>query len=242
MLFSKKTLSPERRAQLGEFCKSLSIKFKNMNLLEMATRHRSCTNEGAGKPHENNERLEFLGDSVLGAATATFLYEELGEHPEGDLAKIKSIVVSEKTLAPIAARIGIDALLLLGKGEEMSGGRKKPAILADAMEALFGAYYLDSGYESAQRLILRFIAPEVEKVLKNKGAKDYKSLLQELCQKRYKACPTYELVRRTGPDHDKTFWMSVRLKDEVYGPAEGKNKKEAEQNAARLALEAVSAP
>lgn len=240
MLLSKKSLSPERKTQLQDFCKSLSIKFKNLNLLELATKHRSYTNEDSQKVHENNERLEFLGDSVLGAATATFLYRELENHPEGELAKIKSIVVSEKALAPIATQIGIDKLLLLGKGEEMSGGRKKPAILADAMEALFGAYYLDNGYESAQKFVLRFIAPEIEKVLKNKGTKDYKSILQELYQKKYKVCPSYELVKKTGPDHDRTFWVSVHLKDETYGPAEGKNKKEAEQNAAKLAIEALS--
>lgn len=239
MLLSKKNLSNERKNQLIDFCKSLSIKFKNLNLLDLALHHRSLSNEENDKSHENNERLEFLGDSVLGMATATFLYTELDGKQEGDLAKIKSIVVSEKILAPIAMNIGVDKLLQLGKGEEMSGGRKKPAILADAMEAIFGAYYLDNGYKNAEELILRFIIPEVKKVLENKGVKDYKSLLQEFYQKKFKTCPTYELVKKTGPDHDRTFWVSVHLRDEIYGPAEGKNKKEAEQNAAKMALDKI---
>ena len=151
-------------------------------------------------------------------------------NPEGDLAKIKSAVVSEKALAPIAISFGIDKLLILGKGEESSGGRSKPAILADCMEAIIGAYYLDSGYKCAEKYVLEFIIPEINRTITN-GVKDYKTQLQELYQKKTKSTPKYELVSKTGPDHDRTFTVSVILNDKKYGPASAKSKKEAEQMA-----------
>ena len=148
-----------RKQDLTDFCKRVNIRFKNIELLDQAFYHRSVTNE---KKHvHNNERLEFLGDSVLGMVTASYLYRSL-ENPEGDLAKIKSIVVSEKALAPVALKFGIDKLLVLGHGEEITGGRKKPAILADCMEAIIGAYYLDSGYNAAKKFILDLLTPELK--------------------------------------------------------------------------------
>ena len=222
-----------RKQDLTDFCKRVNIRFKNIELLDQAFYHRSVTNE---KKHvHNNERLEFLGDSVLGMVTASYLYRTL-ENPEGDLAKIKSIVVSEKALAPVALKFGIDKLLVLGHGEEITGGRKKPAILADCMEAIIGAYYLDSGYKNAEKYVLEFIIPAVNEVLEN-GIKDYKTDLQELCQKKYKKCPVYELVERTGPDHDQTFKYIVLIGDQTFGPATGKTKKEAEQQVAKQALD-----
>ncbi len=173
-------------------------------------------------------------------ATAAFLYSDMEENQEGDLAKIKSNVVSEQSLAPIALKIGIDKMLILGKGEEMSGGRHKKAILADAVEAVIGAYYLDSGYKAAQKLVLELIIPEIRKVQENKGNKDFKTLLQEFHQKKFKACPNYELVKETGPDHDRIFWVKVNLKNISYGPVSGKSKKEAEQNAAKMAWLEIS--
>lgn len=238
--FQKSNIPSARQKELVEFSKKLNIKFNNLELLNLAFHHRSYSNENSKQKHFNNERLEFLGDSVLGMATATFLYEDMMDNQEGDLAKIKSVVVSEKSLAPIARTIGIDKMLILGKGEEMSGGRQKDAILADAVEALIGAYYLDRGYEDAEKLVLSFIVPEIKKVQQNKGQKDYKTLLQEFYQKKYKMCPVYELVKKTGPDHDKIFWVSVKLKDVTYGPCEGKNKKSAEQNAAKMAWEIIT--
>lgn len=225
-------LTDRRKNQLLQFCKSVDIKFKNIELLEQAFHHRSITNE---KKVLNNERLEFLGDSVLGMVTAAFLYNSL-ENPEGDLAKIKSAVVSEKSLAPIALRLGIDKLLEMGKGEEMTGGRTKPAILADCMEAVIGAYYLDSGYKCAEKYVLSFIVPEVEKVLSG-GMKDFKTQLQELFQKNSKKCPVYELISKSGPDHEQIFTVCVHLGDKIYGPCHGKTKKAAEQAAAKLAIE-----
>ena len=231
MLLSKKNLSAQRIKELSEFSKNISIKFSNPNLLQLAFTHRSCSQD---HKQPNNERLEFLGDSVLGMATAAYLYEHL-DTPEGDLAKIKSNVVSEQTLAPIAIKIGIDKMLILGKGEELSGGRQKKAILADAVEAVIGAYYLDAGYRAAEKLVLEFMIPEITKVLENKGTKDYKTMLQEAHQKKYKTCPQYELVKESGPDHARVFWVKVHLKNTVYGPESGSSKKEAEQNVAKKA-------
>ncbi len=232
----KSDLTARRAAELGKFCTDVGIKFSSIELLDQAFHHRSCSNEHPGM--KNNERLEFLGDSVLGMVTASYLYRRLGS-PEGELAKIKSAVVSEKALAPVALRLGIDRLLVLGHGEEMTGGRRKPAILADCMEAVIGAYYLDSGYHDAETYVLSFIRDEVETVL-NGGMKDYKTRLQEFYQKESRAFPVYELVGRSGPDHNQTFRVVVHLGDRTFGPAEGRNKKDAEQNAARMAMDSLS--
>ena len=226
-------LTKERKRQLSDFCNRVGIKFKKLEHLDQAFHHRSLTNEAHGV--KNNERLEFLGDSVLGMVTAAFLYNNL-DNPEGDLAKIKSAVVSEKALAPVALRFGIDKLLLLGHGEEMSGGRTKPAILADCMEAIIGAYYLEAGYKAAEVYVLSFIKPAVEEIFSN-GIKDFKTQLQEKYQKKTKQCPHYELVSKSGPDHDQTFKVCVHLGEKVYGPVCAKSKKEAEQLAAKLALD-----
>lgn len=228
-----KSITSQRKNDLISFCKKVNIKFKNIELLEQAFHHRSLTNEV--KNIKNNERLEFLGDSVLGMVTASYLYRNL-DNPEGDLAKIKSAVVSEKALAPIALKLNVDKLLELGHGEELSGGRQKAAILADCMEAIIGAYYLDSGYKAAEQYVLSFIIPEIDNVCKN-GMKDFKTLLQEKFQKSNKECPKYELISKTGPDHDQTFEVVVYLGKEKFGPAKAKTKKEAEQMVAKLALD-----
>ena len=228
----KSSLSKERIKNLNEFCHRVNIKFKDVELLNQAFNHRSVTNEK--KSEGNNERLEFLGDSVLGMVTSSYLYNTL-DNPEGELAKIKSAVVSEKALAPIAIKLGIDKLIVLGHGEELSGGRTKPAILADCMEAIIGAYYLDAGYRNAEQYVLSFIKPEIENVLKF-GMKDFKTLLQEKFQKISKSFPVYELIKSYGPDHDQTFEVVVHLGDKTYGPKSGKSKKEAEQNVAKEAL------
>ncbi len=240
MYFPKENLPKERVQNLLKFCKKLNIKFKNLSLLDLALHHRSFCNENHDFAHANNERLEFLGDSVLGMATAAFLYVDMEENPEGDLARIKAAVVSEETLAPISAKIGIDNLLILGKGEEMSGGRKKKAILADALEAIIGALYLDSGWKSAQKFVLELIAPEIRAVQENRAHKDYKTLLQEWFQKRSKSFPIYETIKRTGPEHDQTFTVTVRLAEKTFGPATGKSKKEAEQNVAKITYEELT--
>ena len=235
---SNNQLTYHRKEQLFNFQKKLNISFNNLELLDLAFHHRSYANEH-GNFLLNNERLEFLGDSVLGMVVATYLYDSMSDHPEGDLAKIKSVVVSEVTLSDIAVRIGVDKCLSLGKGEEHSGGRQKKAILADAVEAIFGAYYLDSGFQKVEKLILNLLVPEIEKVWENRHHKDFKTMLQEMYQKKYKQCPTYNLVKKTGPDHDMIFWVTVEVNGKVYGPEQGKSKKEAEQAVAKKVIEEI---
>lgn len=238
--YDETELSRDRKKELKELCKNLGLNFSNLNLLDQALHHRSFSNESSSRKIYNNERLEFLGDSVLGLATADFLYEDMKNNQEGDLAKIKSNVVSEKSLAPIAKTyMGLDKYLVMGKGEEMSGGRDKPAILADAVEAVIGALYLDSGFTVAEKFVLEIIVPEIRKVQQDKGNKDYKTILQEYYQKKQKTHPVYFLEKQTGPDHDKTFYVGVRLGNTIYGPTAGKSKKVAEQNAAREACIAL---
>jgi ribonuclease III len=167
------------------------------------------------------------------------LYRSYKDKAEGELAKIKAVVVSEDILSNIALKLEIDKMLLLGKGEEMSGGRTKKAILADAMEALIGALYLDSGYKTAFDFVSDCLQPEIDKVTGTNYHKDYKSILQEYCQREYHCYPEYVMVKRTGPEHDRTFWMEVRINGKVYGAGTGHNKKSAEQDAAKIACEAI---
>ena len=228
----------QRKRILRDFEVRAGIRFRNPDLLNQAFAHRSWANE-TQEESENNERLEFLGDSVLGLVTAEYLYTELPDRPEGDLARIKSFVVSEDSLAEIALILGVDLVVLIGKGEENSGGRKKKAILADAMEAIIGAYFLDSGFKNARKFVRTILAPQIQRVLENKHKKDYKTLLQEYVQKRFRSYPKYQLDKRTGPDHDRTFWMNVVIDEKTYGPGKGKNKKGAEQNAAKIAYQAL---
>jgi len=233
-------LSTERKKELQLFEKHARIRFRKLEFLNHAFTHRSFAHE-AGENGENNERLEFLGDSVLGLVVAQYLYETLPDQPEGELARIKSFVVSEASLSEIARGLRVDNFILIGKGEEYSGGRSKKTILADCLEAIIGAYYLDSGFPAAERFVHAMLIPEINKVLENRHAKDYKTLLQEFVQKRMKTYPRYRVVQKTGPDHDKTFWIEVHVGERSFGAGKGKNKKEAEQEAARLAYESMTA-
>ena len=235
---SKNPLSTERKNKLAAFQKAAGVKFKNIDLLNISFMHRSISNETGNKI--NNERLEFLGDSILGAVCATILYKSFMEKSEGELAKIKAVVVSEEILSVIAKELGIDKMLLLGKGEEMSGGRTKKTILADAMEALIGALYIDSGYKTVFDFVCRCIEKEIHKVTVANYHNDYKSLLQEFCQRQFRCYPEYVMVKRTGPEHDRTFWMEVRIESKAYGAGSGRNKKSAEQEAAKAAWEKLS--
>ncbi len=227
-------ISSERKKKLQLFEKKSAIRFRSHALLNLAFSHRSYANE-SDSHIGNNETLEFLGDSVLGFIVSEYLYTTLQDHNEGEMAKIKSFVVSEASLVKIARQIEVDKFILIGKGEEYSGGRSKKALLADCMEAILGAYYLDSGFKAAKRLVERFFVPEIEAVRENRHQQDYKTLLQEYTQKQYKSYPKYKIVRKKGPDHDRTFWIEARLNGVSYGPGVGKNKKQAEQEAAGIA-------
>jgi len=201
-------------------------------LLDHALTHRSfCSEQGI---EQSNERLEFLGDSVLGFVVTTFVYEQYPGLPEGELAKLRAAVVSAETLAEIANELDIGASLRLGKGEDASGGRAKPSILADAMEAVIAAVYLDGGLEPASRLVLAVLERRIREQAVGPGGQDYKTRLQELVAQRLDQLPRYQ-VRHEGPDHSKEFFASVLLRGEVYGTGQGRSKKSAEQAAARIA-------
>jgi ribonuclease-3 len=234
---NKAALSLERKKELAAFAKTAGVRFRRVELLNLSFVHRSATNESGQR--QNNERLEFLGDSILGAVASTLLYQNLADRPEGDLAKIKSVVVSEEVLSGIARELQIDKLLILGRGEELSGGRAKSAILADALEALIGAIYLDSGYKAAHSFVSARIGVEIERVLDNRHYRDYKSLLQVLSQQLYRKNPLYRILKRSGPDHERFFWTEVVVDSQTFGPGMGKNKKTSEQEAARIAYESL---
>jgi ribonuclease-3 len=233
-LIKPQKIDKARRAQLKEFEKIARIRFRDITFLNLSFSHRSHVNE-TPDINENNERLEFLGDSVLGQVVSLYLFQSLPDNPEGDLAKIKSFVVSEPILSVIARQLEVNRYLLIGKGEEKSGGRQKSAILADCMEAIFGAYFLDAGYDKCSKFILQLLIPQIDRVLADKHTKDYKTLLQEWVQKKYKSYPRYILVDCKGPDHDRTFYMEVDVHGERLGKGQGKSKKLAEQMAAEEA-------
>ncbi|MGP1576224.1 MAG: ribonuclease III [Treponema sp.] len=228
-------IDKDRKQELLTFQHIAGCKFKKIELLDLALHHRSSSNEHTGYPF-NNERLEFLGDSILGMIIAEILYTRYPEKAEGELAKIKAAVVSEDALSAIALSLAVDKYIILGHGEELSGGRTKKAILADALEALIGALYLDSGLHSAYNFVVAAVSDHLELVVQNKHQhRDYKSLLQEYVQRHYKVIPKYELLNTSGPDHDRIFTVSVMIRNKQYAPASGKSKKEAEQAAAESA-------
>ena len=207
--------------------------------MNLAFSHRSYANEQGGAV-DNNEKLEFFGDSVLGLVVSEYLLGVLLDRTEGEMAKVKSFVVSEDSLEGIARALRLDNFILIGRGEEFSGGRSKKTLLADCMEAIIGAYYLDSGFKAVHDFVERLLAPEIHKVLEDKHRKDYKTLLQEYVQKRFRTYPRYRVVQRKGPDHNRIFATEVSVDNRTFGPGMGKNKKEAEQAAAGIAYEALA--
>lgn len=216
---------------LSIFEEKIGYRFKNKELLKTALTHSSYANENK-LPHDN-ERLEFLGDSVLGFVTAEYLFDEFKARPEGVLTKLRAAVVCEKSLFKFAEKISLGEFILMGKGEEHTGGRNRPSIVSDAFEAVIAAMYLDGGMEVAKPYILSFIK---EAVKREAGFKDNKSLLQEEIQRVKGNVLSYEETGESGPDHDKRFCFVVKLNGEVIGEGEGKSKKEAEQAAAGDAL------
>ena len=209
--------------------------FHNISLLQNALTHSSYANERWHNSLLSNERLEFLGDSVLGMLVAEYLYRNFPNRPEGELTRMRADMVCEQTLAAAAERIGLGTHLLLGHGEEQGGGRTRSSILADAMESVIAACFLDGGIEAALLIIRQFIFVEVP-VTKLHNA-DYKTKLQELVQQKKNQVLTYTLIGESGPDHDKHFAVEVCLNGTVVGTGSGSSKKRAEQDAARVALE-----
>jgi ribonuclease-3 len=209
----------------------LGYRFQDRARLAQALRHASWCNEQQGTRLDDNERMEFLGDAVLDLVVGHRLMTRYPQLREGELSVTRAQVVSEAGLSEVAGQLGIGRWLLLGKGEEKSGGRTKPSILADAFEAILAAVYLDGGFDAAVAIVDRLLAPRIETV-EFKGFYDFKTRLQELSQARLRATPTYRVVNELGPDHDKRFVVAVTIADEEWARAVGKSKKEAEQMAA----------
>ena len=216
---------------------AIGYRFKNISLLQNALSHSSYANERWHDSLKSNERLEFLGDSILGMVTAEYLYRNFPDRPEGDLTRMRADMVCERALAQVADRIGLGEHLLLGHGEETGGGRRRDSILADAVESVIAACFLDGGMEPARNFINTFVLTEVP-VKKLRNA-DYKTALQELVQQKKNQTLSYALVGESGPDHDKHFVVEVSLNGQVVGTGSGTSKKRAEQDAAKSAIAAL---
>jgi len=214
---------------------AIGYRFQNIQLLQNALTHSSYANERWHNSLLSNERLEFLGDSVLGMLVAEYLYSTFPQRPEGELTRMRADMVCERTLAAVANRIGLGEHLLLGHGEDRLGGRNRDSILADAVESVIAACFLDGGMEAAKKFVQQFILVEVP-VSKLHNA-DYKTALQELVQQKKNQTISYVLVGESGPDHDKKFDVEVKLNGTVVGTGYGSSKKRAEQMAARAAIE-----
>lgn len=224
---------------IEEFEKVIGYTYKNKKLLETALVHSSYANEtkARGIHTECNERLEFLGDSVLSIIVSDYLFHRFPELPEGDLTRIRASAVCEKTLAKLALDLNLGDYMRLGRGEIMSDGRRRPSILADAFEALLASMYIDSGSrEAVEKFLMPRVAPEIKQFIENGKNKDYKTLLQQIVQQEQGERLVYVLVGESGPDHDKLFTVEARLNSNVIGHGKGKSKREAEQMAAKEAL------
>jgi ribonuclease-3 len=219
---------------------ALDYQFRNPRLLEDALTHKSYVNEQRPMAGTDNERLEFLGDAVLSLVVSEELATLLPRSPEGALSKHKARLVSESMLAGVARRLNLGSCLRLGRGEELSKGREKDSMLANAVEAVIAAVHLDGGLEASRRVVARLFQHEFLEVATQQhrpGEDDYKTQVQEWCQRRFDSLPSYAVVRESGPDHDKVFEVEVSIKGEVVGRGTGRSKKEAEQSAAKQALQ-----
>lgn len=231
------SLSAERVQELTELSRRLGVAFSNLTLLHQALTHTSYAYEAKTKKIIHNERLEFLGDAVLELASSTYLYAHFPKLPEGVLTKARASVVCEASLARRASELGLGDHLQLGHGEAAAGGAHRPSILADAFEAVIGAIYLDAGWQTALDYVLAQLKEELREIDRGQNLQDYKTLLQEYVQRKANQTIAYELISASGPDHAKVFELAVRINDVRCGVGMGKTKKQAEQLAAREALE-----
>lgn len=243
-LFSllKRIVSPSRRRSkeklVDEFCRNFGYLFQNRDLLIEALTHRSfvyCNSDSAG----SNERLEYLGDSVLGLVIANYLYDKYPDYDEGDLTKTKAILVNEVTLSKVGRECGLSEFILMSPEEEKSGGRQRHSIISDAVEAVIGAIYLDSGLKGAADFISRVIISHSQDIFSDSNQRNYKGDLLEYLQSKGEDPPYYEVISEEGPDHDKTFNVIVRTRGRTAGSGKGPTKKEAEQIAASAALKSL---
>ncbi len=220
-----------------DFQNIIQYDFSNVDLLRNALTHSSFINEGKSSQTGNNERLEFLGDAVLDAVISEYLYKRLDNVEEGELTKLRAVIVCERSLAVCGGRISIGSFLRLGKGEENSGGRKRSSIIADALEAVIGAIYLDGGWNAVQSFVICIFSELIEDAVSGKLHMDYKTEVQERLQAQGETDISYVIEREEGPDHDKTFYANLVFQGTVIGSGSGRSKKEAEQQAAKQALE-----
>jgi ribonuclease-3 len=232
-------LSRERRRELARLCRRLGVRLRDPRLLNQALMHRSFVHDADMERGESNERMEFLGDSVLGLVVNEHLYYQYAKRQEGRLTKIKSLVVSEAVLSRTAEELGLGEFILLSENERTSGGATRASILADSFEAVIGAVYLDSGLPAARRFVERHLLVAIDELLEVEEYKNYKSVVQEYAQKKLGVRPRYRVVSAKGPEHERTFFVELRLGGRALGRGEGKNKKEAEQMAARGALRKI---
>ena len=221
----------------NELQKKLGVSFQQPELLTQALTHSSYANENPGVAPASNERLEFLGDAILGLIVAENLFRDFPGMSEGEMTRLRSILVKQETLARVAETIKLGNYLYLGKGEEASGGKDKPANLARALEAVVAAVYLDQGSAITEQLVLEILDAELLKTLYQGAIIDYKSQLQELLQAKTQQTPVYNLIETQGPDHNKNFTVEVRLGNDVLATGIGRSKKKAETEAAHIALE-----
>ncbi|MDD2373730.1 MAG: ribonuclease [Clostridiales bacterium] len=231
-------IDPDRTNQLNSFCRGVDYKFSDIKLLNEALTHSTYAYEHRNQGLTDNERLEFLGDAVLDLVISEILFRNTEGFAEGYMTKTRALVVCENTLADVARVIRLGDYLMLGRGEEATGGRDKPSNLSNAMEALFGAVFIDGGFEQASRIITRLLGEPLEQALKGKMVYDYKSKLLELVQStRGNSTMRFEIINEEGPVHDRTFTAAVIVDENEIAQGQGSSKKEAEQQAARAALQ-----
>ena len=232
--------STDRPSPYAALEDKLGYSFRDPTLCETALTHRSWMNETLKTDRSDNERFEFLGDSVLSLAISDMLMRHYPQHPEGELSKARSALVNEAGLARVSDDLLLGQWIFLGRGEEQAGGLRKRSLLSNALEALLGAVYLDGGFSAALQVVERLFLPALADT-PGSAARDFKSRLQEVSQAHLQLAPSYTVVAEHGPDHDKTFEVAISLGDKEYGRARGKSKKEAQQNAAEMALAALLA-
>ncbi len=229
-------MKEDETKKLKRFSELLNVSFKDFQLLKEALTHRSTLNESKNKKIHSNERLEFLGDAVLELIVTEYLFQKYPDREEGDLTSFRAALVRTESLAETSLNLKYSDFLYMSKGEELTGGRLRPYILANAFEAVLGAIYLDQGYEVSKKFVLDNLVTKIDSIVSKRLDIDAKSKLQEIAQEKLKFTPTYEIVSATGPDHDKLFKVQVLIGEKVYAHGSGKNKQEAEQEAARNAL------
>lgn len=235
-------MDQERQGALKELADKLGHQFRDLQLLEAALRHSSYVHEHPEESGQSNERLEFLGDAVLELVITQVLYQRFPQASEGQLSKARSGVVNEGRLAATAKGLDLGRYLLLGKGEESQNGHQKPSILADALEAVTAAVYLDGGLEAAHQMLVALLGPVTEHAIMRAPKKDYKTRLQERVQESLHITPRYQLLSAEGPDHEKIFKVTLEIDGQIVASGQGRSKKEAEQDAAQQALEVWQQP